>query len=90
MPGGAAAADAPPINDLNTPTSTKEQFQTKAPANRGGNEAQPRRRFERRGRIYVAARQPAAPQSERCIMNYVLCTMYNVLWIMYNVEYTMY
>ena len=73
----------PPYETLRPPTENEEAFQTKAPANRGETETQPQRppslRYERRGRIYVAARQPAAPQSERCIMNYVLCTMYHVL-----------
>ena len=51
---------------------TKLSEASKAPANRGGTEhtatAPPTLRFERRGRIYVAARQPAAPLSERCTM----------------------
>ena len=87
--------------------NNEEQLQTKAAANRAGTETQPQRppslRYERRGRIYVAARQPAAPQSERCIMNYVLCmyfvpctmnyvlcNMYYVLDSMYYVVCTMY
>ena len=55
MPGGAAAAAAPPINDLKTDTSTEEQLQTNAPASRGGTETQPQRppslRYERHGRM---------------------------------------
>ena len=55
MPGGAAADAPPPINDLKNDSETEKAFQTKAPANRGGTEAQPQRpatlRFERRGRM---------------------------------------
>ena len=53
MQTGAAANAAPPINDLKTDTSTEEQLQTKAPANRRGTRTQPQRppslRYERRG-----------------------------------------
>ena len=86
MQGGAAAAAAPPVNDLKTDTSTEEQLQTKAPANRGTTETQSQRppslRYERRGRNvlwYVL-----------CTMYYVLCTMYYGLWTMYYELCSMY
>ena len=100
----ASGTGTPPLDELTIVPYSREAFQTNAPANRGVPETQREPtgmlRFQRRGRIYVAARQPAAPLFERferctmyyvlCTMHYVLCTMYYVLCIMYYVLCTIY
>ena len=91
MQGGGAAAAAPHVNDFKTDTSTEEQLQAKAPANRGTTETQSQRppslRYERRGRNvlwYVLC----TTYYVLCTMYYVLCTMYYVLCTVYYILYT--
>ena len=78
MPGGAAATEAPPINDLKTRLERpKERTQTKAPGKRGDTETQ------------HAMPLRAARPDVLCTMYYVLCTVYDVLCTVYCVLWYM-